>query len=160
MNAYSEMSWLKFMALVETAALLTACNVGGGTFAVPNVTGESKLATHQVRSTQEQLRSPVVAACPARRGQPRCLVLVHTGVTGNVAGWTATNLQSAYNLNNEIGSRGSGQIVAIVDADDNPNVASDLAFYRSFFGLPAANFTKYNQNGQQGDYRSLASHTL
>ena len=84
-------------------------------------------------------------------------MLVHTGVTGNVAGWTATNLQSAYNLNNEIGSRGSGQIVAIVDADDNPNVASDLAFYRSFFGLPAANFTKYNQNGQQGNYPSPSS---
>jgi subtilase family serine protease len=39
-----------------------------------------------------------------------------------------------------------------VDAYDNPNIASDLAIYRSYFGLPAANFTKYNQNGQIGNY--------
>jgi subtilase family serine protease len=59
-------------------------------------------------------------------------------------------LQAAYNLPSA--SKGKGQIVAIVDAYDNPNVASDLATYRSHFGLPPANFTKYNQEGQQGNY--------
>ena len=49
-------------------------------------------------------------------------------------------------------SNGSGQIVAIVDAYDNPNVGSDLATYRSEFGLGSANFTKYNQEGQQSNY--------
>ena len=34
-------------------------------------------------------------------------------------------------------SDGAGQIVAIVDAYDDPNAASDLAYYRSYFGLPA-----------------------
>jgi subtilase family serine protease len=42
--------------------------------------------------------------------------------------------------------------VAIVDAYDDPNVAADLAVYRSYFSLPAASFTKYNQKGQTGDY--------
>ena len=44
--------------------------------------------------------------------------------------------------------------IAIVDAYDNPNVASDLAAYRSNFGLGTANFTKYNQSGQQSNYPS------
>jgi subtilase family serine protease len=51
-------------------------------------------------------------------------------------------------------SEGSGQIVAVVDAYDNPNVTSDLNTYRSTFGLPAAIFTKYNQEGMQGNYPS------
>ncbi len=63
-----------------------------------------------------------------------------------MAGWGPSDLQAAYDLPSS--SKGSGQVVAIVDAYDNPNVASDLAEYRSHFGLPAANFTKYSQNGQ------------
>ncbi|MGC1379655.1 MAG: S8 family serine peptidase, partial [Candidatus Baltobacteraceae bacterium] len=62
------------------------------------------------------------------------------------------NLQAAYSLPSA--SKGSGQIVAVVNAYDNPNVASDLAQYRSTFGLPAANFSKYNQQGQQSHYPS------
>ncbi|HEX3647510.1 MAG TPA: putative Ig domain-containing protein, partial [Pseudonocardiaceae bacterium] len=45
---------------------------------------------------------------------------------------------------------GSGQTVAIVDAFDDPNAASDLATYRSSWGLPACGtgcFSKVNQNG-------------
>jgi subtilase family serine protease len=56
----------------------------------------------------------------------------------------------AYNLPSS--TNGSGQIVAIVDAYDNPNVASDLAVYRNHYGLPKAKFFKYNQYGQQGHY--------
>jgi len=48
---------------------------------------------------------------------------------------------------------GSGQVVAIVDAFDDPNAEADLATYRSTFGLSpctTANgcFRKVNQNGQ------------
>jgi subtilase family serine protease len=66
------------------------------------------------------------------------------------AGWTPADLQAAYNLPSS--TNGSGQIAAIVDAYDNPKVASDLATYRSTFGLPTANFTKYNQVGQTSNY--------
>src|SRR5207237_4673483 len=45
---------------------------------------------------------------------------------------------SAYNLMSVIqAGAGTGQVVAIVDAQDDPNAASDLAYYRSYFGLPA-----------------------
>jgi subtilase family serine protease len=71
-------------------------------------------------------------------------------VEGNVSGWAPADFQARYKLPS--GSKGSGQIVAIVDAYDNPNVASDLAKYRSQFNLGTASFTKYNQMGQTGNY--------
>lgn len=71
------------------------------------------------------------------------------GGSGPSGGWGAKQLESAYNLPI---SRGAGQIVAIVDAFDNPKVASDLDTYRSAFGLPKAKFFKYNQKGEQGHY--------
>jgi subtilase family serine protease len=69
-------------------------------------------------------------------------------------GYSPENLASAYKWSTPTGSRWSwnGQTVAIVDAYDNPNAASDLATYRSQFGLPpcsSANscFDKRNQRG-------------
>jgi subtilase family serine protease len=47
---------------------------------------------------------------------------------------TPAQLKSAYNLN---GTSSGGRTVAIVDAYGYPNLASDLATYRSYFGLPA-----------------------
>ena len=60
------------------------------------------------------------------------------------------DLQSAYALAGA--PSGSGSTVAIVDAYDNPNAASDLAAYRSQYGLPACTsqngcFRKLNENG-------------
>ncbi len=77
-------------------------------------------------------------------------LLENDGVSPNVAGLAPADFQAAYNLPSS--SHGTGQIVAIVDAFDNPNVESDLATYRSNFGLPPANFTKYNQDGQTSNY--------
>jgi subtilase family serine protease len=68
----------------------------------------------------------------------------------STAGWTASDLEAAYALPSA--DRGLGQTVFIVDAYDNPNVASDFAEYRSAMGLPAGKLTKYNQRGRQNDY--------
>jgi subtilase family serine protease len=92
-------------------------------------------------------------ACPGARtaGQMQCDAIVERdGVVGpDVAGWQPLDFQARYNLPI---TKGSGQIVAIVDAYDNPNVASDLSAYRSEFGLGTPNFYKYNQTGQQSNY--------
>ena len=78
-------------------------------------------------------------------------MLVRRGVSPNTpAGYGPADLQAAYNLPSS--TKGSGQVVAVVDAYDNPNVSSDLALYRSTYGLPAASFTKYNQTGQTKNY--------
>jgi subtilase family serine protease len=68
------------------------------------------------------------------------------------SGYGPSNLQAAYNLASAAASSGTGQRVYIVDAFDNPNAESDLATYRSQFGLPACTtangcFQKLNQNG-------------
>jgi subtilase family serine protease len=72
------------------------------------------------------------------------------GARNAISGWTPADLQSAYNLPSS--TKGNGQTVAVVVAYDNPNVAADLNEYRSTFGLPKADFTKYNQQGDTGNY--------
>ncbi|HWH11710.1 MAG TPA: hypothetical protein VG165_11330 [Solirubrobacteraceae bacterium] len=68
------------------------------------------------------------------------------------AGFGPTDLRSAYAVASAAAANGAGEKVAIVDADDDPNAASDLATYRSTYGLPACTqasgcFTKVNQSG-------------
>jgi subtilase family serine protease len=65
-----------------------------------------------------------------------------------------TQIQSAYKLS---GLNAAGRTVAIVDAYDDKSAESDLAVYRSTYGLPACTtangcFKKVNQNGVQGSY--------
>lgn len=92
-----------------------------------------------------------------------CLVLVRTDVRSQPAshfgfaqpvgdGYGPADLQSAYNLPSS--TAGAGETVALVDAFDDPTAVSDLATYRSAWGLPACNtvtgagcLTKYNQKG-------------
>jgi subtilase family serine protease len=69
--------------------------------------------------------------------------------TGGSAPYTPSNLHSAYNLPD---TASGTQTVAIVDAYNDPNAESDLATYRSTFGLSpctTANgcFRKVNQTG-------------
>ncbi|MGH2864090.1 MAG: IPT/TIG domain-containing protein [Solirubrobacteraceae bacterium] len=70
------------------------------------------------------------------------------GIEGS--GLTPAELQSAYKLPSA--SAGEGQTVAIIDAFDDPTAESDLATYRSAYGLPACTagsgcFRKVNQTG-------------
>ena len=65
------------------------------------------------------------------------------------AGYGPSTLVAAYKLAQ---SKGSGQTVAVVDAYDDPNAESDLAAYRTQYGLPACTtangcFKKVNQSG-------------
>jgi len=97
--------------------------------------------------------SAAVCAAPAR-GEASCTLRVAT-VNGKVApaastptGYGPSDLQSAYRLTGL--SAPAGTTVAIVDAYDDPNAASDLATYRHYYGLPVCGtgcFTKVNQSG-------------
>ncbi len=97
--------------------------------------------------------------CPgAVLGSARChsLVLVDEAgnpfATGGPSGYGPADLQSAYGLASASSSKGAGLTVAIVDAFDDANAESDLAVYRSQFGLTACTtangcFRKVDQNG-------------
>ncbi|MHB2022914.1 MAG: hypothetical protein ACYCO3_06260, partial [Mycobacteriales bacterium] len=70
--------------------------------------------------------------------------------TASQAGWTAPQLDSAYQIPSADG--GTGKLFATVVAYDAPNAASDLAAYRQAFGLPACTtangcFVKVAQDG-------------
>ena len=108
------------------------------------------------------------AVCPHGQGLgiARCFARVVTDARGNPreeanvvphatpSGYGPLDIQSAYKLT----TPGSSTItVAIVDAYGYTNAESDLATYRSTFGLPACSsatgcFTKLNQNGVAGNY--------
>jgi subtilase family serine protease len=93
----------------------------------------------------------------AKPGLASCKALVRTDaaakpVTPAVtpSGYGPSSLQAAYNLPSS--TAGAGRTVAIVDAFDDPTAESDLAVYRSQFGLPpctTANgcFKKIDQDG-------------
>jgi subtilase family serine protease len=100
--------------------------------------------------------TPTPAPSPTPSGAPS-----PTPTPGSAPpGYAPADLQSAYNLPST--TAGSGQTVAIVDAYDDPNAESDLAVYRSQFGLPpctTANgcFKKVNENGGSTPPSSSAS---
>src|SRR5438105_9952219 len=78
---------------------------------------------------------PVCGAVPL--GYARCFALQAgnadpLGITAPT-GYGPADLQSAYKLPSA--TAGAGQTVAIVDAFDDPTGESDLAQYRSFYGL-------------------------
>jgi hypothetical protein len=139
--------YVRLLAPLLAAIALAAC--AGGSSSLPSATGQATAAN--VSLPHWLLTGSARPACAGSRvGHPQCDVLIENRVRPAVAGWTPANIEAAYNLPSS--SNGSGQIVAIVDAYDNPNVASDLSYYRSYFGLPAPKFHKYNQNGVQGSY--------
>jgi hypothetical protein len=100
------------------------------------------------------------AVCaPATPGTAQCLALRRTDAAARPAftassalvpsGYWPADIQSAYSLP---AGRGAGVTVAVVDAFDLPTAESDLAAYRSQFGLPPCTtvngcFRKVNQNG-------------
>lgn len=88
----------------------------------------------------------------ARNARPSRGTSVKPDVLGNGGAYDPSYLQSAYNLAGLSQSAGSGETVAIVDAYNDPDVASNLSSYRSYFGLSACTtsngcFRVVNQTG-------------
>ena len=113
---------------------------------------DKRLDQKALLSVPQVDHKPVCAA--SSPGSARCHAHIQTNSDGTVrafttpSGLTPANLQSAYLA----ASTGSSLTVAIVDAYDNPNAESDLAVYRTQFGLPACTtangcFKKVNQTG-------------
>jgi subtilase family serine protease len=87
----------------------------------------------------------------ASAGQAACHAVVRTDLApaATPSGYGPADLRSAYKLTT---SGSASQTIGIVDAYDAPTAESDLAAYRSQFGLPACTtangcFRKVDQNG-------------
>lgn len=127
--------------------LLAGCASPGAQFSGPfDSTQGDKVGGSSARL------APAVRACAGGRiGQAQCDVLVEPGgAHATYSGWTAPELEKAYDLPSS--TKGKGEIVAVVDAYDNPNAATDFAAYRKGMGLPRGTLDKYNQEGSQSNY--------
>jgi subtilase family serine protease len=119
-------------------------------------------------------RNVHVCSAPAS-GDAACHAIRHDTITSNgrvitnttPAGYGPGDLQSAYSLPSLTAGAGVGQVVAIVDAYNDPNALSDVNTYRAQFGTPALPtctnpspalssthpcFSKVNQKGQASSY--------
>jgi hypothetical protein len=147
---------MKLSTLTQRARIVCAALGIGAAGVILASCSAGQFATPVAQAMPEwEINQSARSACPtARAGEAQCLALIESrsGISPLVAGWGPLNIQDRYKL--PVATHGSGQIVAIVAAYDNPNVASDLAAYRSEFGLGTANFAKYNQEGEQGNYPS------
>lgn len=136
-----------------SAGAATAAPVSSA--AAPTGASASAPAKSAAKPTTPAFRRLCSAA--TGRGVMHCNALIRTDLAPNAvqpnllpSGYGPGDLVSAYKLPG--GTAGAGQTVAIVDAYDDPNAESDLATYRSTYGLPACTtangcFRKVNQTG-------------
>ena len=138
---------------------IAACNAGGSS-SVPTGAGTSVMGQSAITHIPDwQARHLARAACPQVVGKPTCLALIATGKNGvpppcsptSSCGWTATQLEQAYNLTSSLG-KGSGQKVAVIEAGDDADAATTFAGYRSQYGLGTGTLVKYNEDGQESNY--------
>jgi hypothetical protein len=82
-------------------------------------------------------------ATPTRPGQMACMALIPVRErqagpdAASPLGYTPQDLQAAYGLTADAAKASGGETIAVVDAFNDPDAASDLALYRTKFGLPA-----------------------
>jgi hypothetical protein len=165
----------RFGRRVSTPVAVLALTAGVG------LPGSAASASTMIHATPSRVARSTVAptvppgptvhkACPpAAPGHSECLAESVEPAAGslarvqpddanpNPAGYTPSDLQAAYGLASASASRGTGNIVAVVDAYDDPTAEADLAVYRNTYNLPACTtangcFEKVNEFGVQGDY--------
>ncbi|NDZ78115.1 peptidase S8 [Streptomyces sp. SID10853] len=141
---------LTAVAGMATAALALAAPIGQ---AAPAHSGSSAQGVKVARSCAQPTKKDYMAcnALHVTSGTPAS-ANTERNLTAAAApsGLGPSSLQAAYNLPSA--SAGSGATVAIVDAYDDPKAESDLATYRSQYGLPACTtangcFKKVGQSG-------------
>jgi subtilase family serine protease len=149
---------LKIVGPLVAALAIAACNAGGSSNmpAASGVTPGSPL-TYKVMP-QWIVQHQAKTMCPQVVGKPTCLALQvqKDGITplcspSSSCGFTAQQLEKAYNLTSQLGG-GKGMTVAVIEAGDLAAATTDIASYRSEYGLGTAKLTKYNETGQQSNY--------
>ncbi len=152
--------WVPNTTKAAAAAKPTACGPKSAVSAAcPAISGATRLA-FAARLKQAAARNVPTPACGAAQpGHAQCFAeevanapgspLPGCLAQGNDA-YVPCDLQSAYDLPSA--TNGTGRTVAVVDAFDDANAESDLAVYRSNFGLApctTANgcFEKVDQDG-------------
>jgi hypothetical protein len=153
-------------AAVTAALVLTGTAQASQADQAAQTTAARSLAAARTMAAQSAaptapLKTDTNAACnqPQATGFARCMAIVRTTASHSLAAAATAaqppagalgpaQIQSAYNLP----AAGSGETVAIVDAYGDSDADSDLAMFRSYYGLPACTtasgcFRKVDQTG-------------
>ena len=145
------------LLLTSAAALVFGVMLAAPAQAAPIKAAPAAAAVKYARSCAAATRGH--ASCFALRrtdvAQPSGVRALGVSPDATPSGLSPANLISAYKLP----SGGSGQTVALVDAYNDPNAASDLGVYRSQYGLPACTaasgcFRQVSQTGSTSLPRS------
>ncbi|MCG7207001.1 S53 family peptidase [Streptomyces arenae] len=126
------------------------------------LTDPARQAVHSTGRAGQKVPTEHLCATAAKPGEANCFAQRRTDIKQQLSsalaaapsGLSPTNLHSAYNLPS---TGGSGLTVAVVDAYNDPNAASDLATYRSQYGLSACTVANgcFKQVSQTGSTTSL-----
>ena len=151
--------------LMSAAVALASCAGNGAVPSAPNAPAPNLPATGPQSVLPAAAGGKWEHVCgSAGQGEFRCHALVRTDLKpdanphpSHIVGFAPADLQDAYKLTAAASSKGSGQTVAVVDANDDPKAESDMGVYRSQFGLSSCTtangcFRKVNQSGVQGNY--------
>jgi hypothetical protein len=152
------MRWLGRFRVLAVAAAVIALAAGTAWPSLAQAATSAPAATRAAPATTSlaaagaacrPAASTIIVGCPAQ-GASRVPAGRGRQDAPAVAppGYSPAQLQSAYGL--QSATAGTGQTVAVVDPYDDPNAESDLAAYRTQFGLPPCTsgcFTKVNQSG-------------
>ena len=149
---------MRIQRLVAAAGLL-ACLAMPAQAAAASPTTSPSSALSDVEAVCDVAPAPGYASCNALR-VTQGLGAATPQVSSNLGTvpYGPADIQGAYYLPG--GTAGAGMTVAVVDAYDAPTAETDLAYYRSSFGLPACTtangcFRKVNQVGQQSNYPAV-----
>ncbi len=131
---------LKSCGVFAATLFLAACSSQSASTSLPQTPNDGSGATTPMmssgmRAVDESRYGPdVVRGCPLdlTPGMMTCQVLRNK--KHDVSGYGPPDIQSAYNLPSS--TNGTGVTVAIADAFGYPTAESDLAAYRSNYGLP------------------------
>jgi subtilase family serine protease len=149
-------------AVLSSVLSLAGCGTADDPSAPSETASELQLPPQASPVAQDKVRHVAVCPGPNAPGDARCHARVVVDATGKpeataapTRGYFPADLYSAYGLGTLVTGKAwswNGQTIAIVDAYDHPYAESDLAVYRSQFGLPpctTANgcFHKIDQNG-------------
>ena len=166
------MQVLRRVLILASIALLAGCGAGAHTGTlVPDARTPNDSLSAMPGDSLSAMPGDSLSAMPGASlacdwnfllAGANCSVAINTNVppisdattpANLLGGLHPSDIQNTYHLP----SANAGGTVAIVDAYDDPNAESDLAVYRTTFGLPACTslngcFRKVNQSGQAGSY--------
>jgi hypothetical protein len=145
---------------VATAAHAATATVTSHYTPPAGITAPCAATTSSAVSCAVLTGKPAKSAAKTTAGKPA----VSAASTTTITGFTPTELQAAYEAQGSFtgSAAGSGETVAVVTAYDDPDAASDLATYRSEYGLEACTvadgcFEKVSETGSTTDLPASAS---